>query len=352
MHTPDLIIEKNKGVAHIIINRPSALNAINLEMVRDMHTYLKEWATDDAIHVVVVSGAGEKAFCAGGDIRTLYKSMKEGGQDHLNFFKEEFALNEYIYTYPKPYIALLDGYVMGGGMGISQGASYRIATERTKLSMPETAIGYFPDVGGSYFLSRCPDSIGIYLGLTGKSIQGQDAVFSRLADWVMDSSQLSSFLQALETLENSSPLPGQIDKLLESLGAANHAVAASFTAISKQIAQCFSLEAIPAIEKALQKLDQEAPAEWISEALKKISKNSPLAMAATLRMIQAGKSLSLSQCFVMELTLAEHWMKIGDFIEGIRALIIDKDNSPQWRYTTADLSVEQLHALLPELYPH
>jgi enoyl-CoA hydratase/carnithine racemase len=352
MHTEDLFIEKKNGVGHIILNRPKALNAINLDMVRGIHACLKEWAIDETVKVVVVSGAGEKAFCAGGDIRTLYESLVEGRQDHLTFFREEFALNEYIYTYPKPYMALLDGYVMGGGMGISQGASYRIATERTKLAMPETAIGYFPDVGGSYFLSRCPDSIGIYLGLTGQSIKGQDAVYSDLSDWMMDSSQINPLMAALEKLDSTLALPKQIDAILKDLGATDHAPSSHFVVTAKQINQCFSLETVTAIEDALVQLQLQAPAEWIGEALEKMSKNSPLAMAGTLRMIQAGKSLNLSQCFAMELKLAEHWMKMGDFVEGIRALIIDKDNSPQWRFGKADLSVKQLNTLLPELYPH
>ena len=352
MQTDDLIIEKKNGVGHIILNRPKALNAITLGMVRGMHSCLKEWATDESVNVVVVSGAGEKAFCAGGDIRTLYESIVAGGKDHITFFQEEFALNEYIYTYPKPYIAMLDGYVMGGGMGISQGASYRIATERTKLSMPETAIGYFPDVGGSYFLSRCPESIGIYLGLTGKSIQAQDAVYSNLADWVMDSGRQSQFITALENLNSQAPLSDQINAILINLGASNQAVDASFLTIGKQINQCFSLDAVTEIENALKSLEGQTHSEWAKEALKKMSTNSPLAMAATLRMIQAGKTLNLSQCFAMELTLAEHWMQIGDFVEGIRALIIDKDNSPKWRYEKSDLSSKQLNTLLPELYPH
>lgn len=352
MQTEDLIIEQKNGVGHIILNRPKALNSINLNMVRAMHACLKSWAGDDSVNVVVVSGAGDRAFCAGGDIRSLYESMKEGRDDHLTFFEEEFALNEYIYTYPKPYIAFLDGYVMGGGMGISQGATYRIATERTKLSMPETAIGYFPDVGGSYFLSRCPDSIGIYLGLIGKSIQAQDAVYSHLADWVMNSDCFPQLLKQLEGLSSAKPLSIQIDTILKGLGALDHAVDANFSYIGKLINQCFSLDTVEAIEIALNELGQKEPAEWITEALNKMSTNSPIAMAGTLRMIQAGASLDLSQCFAMELVLAKHWMVVGDFIEGIRALIIDKDNNPQWRYSKIELSLKELNRLLPELYPH
>jgi enoyl-CoA hydratase/carnithine racemase len=352
MQIEDLIIEQKNGVGHIILNRPKALNSINLNMVRAMHACLKKWASDKSVNVVVVSGAGDRAFCAGGDIRSLYESMKESGSDHLTFFEEEFALNEYIYTYPKPYIAFIDGYVMGGGMGISQGASYRIATERTKLSMPETAIGYFPDVGGSYFLSRCPDSIGIYLGLTGKSIQAQDAVYSQLADWVMNSENFPKLLEGLEGLDTTQPLAPQIDGILKGLGASNYPTDANFSQIGKQINQCFSLDTVEAIELALQELEQEAPAEWIAEALNKMSTNSPIAMAGTLRMIQTGKSLDLSQCFAMELVLAKHWMAVGDFIEGIRALIIDKDNAPKWRYKKSELSPKELNSLLPELYPH
>ena len=193
----DVLIEKRNGLGLITLNRPHALNAINLEMVKTMFTTLKTWEHDDEVKVVLVKGAGEKAFCAGGDIRTVYESLKEGRSDHLTFFAEEFELNQYIYQYPKPYIALMTGYVMGGGMGISQGASFRIVTAKSKISMPEVGIGYFPDVGGSYFLSRCPSAIGLYLGITGVIASGEDAVYANLADWVIEDEKITEFVLGL-----------------------------------------------------------------------------------------------------------------------------------------------------------
>jgi hypothetical protein len=168
----------------------------------------------------------------------------------------------------------------------------------------------------------------------------------------MESKQLPAFILALEQLNIATPLQNQINELLKQFGAENQASTASFIAIGPQIHQCFSLNTIDEIESALVQLELQTPSEWIADALKRMSKNSPLAMAGTLRMIQFGKSLNLSQCFAMELALASHWMKIGDFVEGIRALIIDKDNAPKWRFDRAQLSPAQLNALLPELYPH
>jgi hypothetical protein len=168
----------------------------------------------------------------------------------------------------------------------------------------------------------------------------------------MNSENFPKLLVGLEGLNAAQPLAPQIDGILKGLGASNHATDANFSKIGKQIKQCFSLDTVEAIELALQELEQKAPAEWIAEALNKMSTNSPIAMAGTLRKIQAGKSLDLSQCFAMELVLAKHWMIVGDFIEGIRALIIDKDNAPKWRYKKAELSPKELNGLLPELYPY
>jgi enoyl-CoA hydratase/carnithine racemase len=346
----ELILKKNHGVGSITLNRPSVLNAISFSMVQKMHRCLIEWASDDDVNVVIVRGVGEKAFCAGGDIRSLYESVVNGDDVYRTFFAEEFALNEYIYSYPKPYIAFMDGIVMGGGMGISQGAQYRIVTERTRLAMPETAIGYFPDVGGSYFLSRCPGMMGSYLGLTGKSIQGEDAVFCQLADWLISSHQIDHFVKDLETIQKDRPLQQQIDALLQKNSASNQVPQASLATIYDSINHTWSSRNLNTIIQSLTQLETTTPAKWSAEALSKIQKNSPIAMAATLRMIELGQSLPLSDCFANELKLVNQWMDKADFVEGIRALIIDKDNQPKWRYTLNEMTDEKLMSLFPFLF--
>jgi enoyl-CoA hydratase/carnithine racemase len=177
----DLAAEVRAGVATVTLNRPSALNAVTLDMVRGLAQWLDGWEDDDEVHTIVLRGAGEKAFCAGGDLRALYDFVK-GGNDALDFFVDEYALDYRIHTYPKPIVAVIDGIVMGGGMGLAQGASLRIAGDRTKLAMPETAIGLFPDVGGSFFLSRTPGKLGTYLGLVGPTLRAADAIYCGLAD--------------------------------------------------------------------------------------------------------------------------------------------------------------------------
>jgi enoyl-CoA hydratase/carnithine racemase len=346
----ELIFDIQHGVACITLNRPSVLNAISFSMVQKMHQCLLEWAIDDAVKVVVVRGAGDKAFCAGGDIRSLHDSVVNGDDVYRAFFAQEYALNEYIYSYPKPYIAFMDGIVMGGGMGISQGAKYRVVTERTRLAMPETGIGFIPDVGGSYFLSRCPGMMGSYLGLTGKSIQGEDAIFCDLADWMMSSQNINQLVLDLEAIHADAPIHQQIEALLRQQGATNQVPNASLKTIEATIQKVFASQNLQLIIQSLTQLESASPAKWSAEALTKLHKNSPVAMAVTLRMIEIGKSSSLSACFVNELTLVNQWMDRADFVEGIRALIIDKDHQPHWRYTLNEVTDEKLMTLFPFLY--
>lgn len=347
----EIIFDIQQGVACITLNRPSVLNAISHSMVNKMHHCLLEWAHDDAVKVVIVRGAGEKAFCAGGDIRSLHDSVVNGNDEYRTFFREEYVLNEYIYSYPKPYVAFMDGIVMGGGMGISQGATYRVVTERTRLAMPETGIGFFPDVGGSYFLSRCPGMMGSYLGVTGKSIQGEDAVFCDLADWIMPSQHINQLVMDFRAMRDEVPIALQIEKLLKQHGATNQVPNAPLKAIEASIRRTFASQNLHQIIQSLTQLESTSSAKWSSEVLAKMDKNSPVAMAVTLRMIEIGRSSSLSACFSNELTLVNQWMDRADFVEGIRALIIDKDQQPHWRYTLDEVIDEQLMTLFPFLYP-
>lgn len=187
-------------VGHLTLNRPAGLNAVTLEMVRLLHQQLSAWAADPQIHAVVLRANGEKAFCAGGDIRSLYDSFQRGDTEHETFFEEEYALDQYIHAYPKPLLALMDGFVLGGGMGLVQGASLRVVTERVRMGMPEVGIGYFPDVGGSYFLSRLPGELGTYMGVTGLQIRAADALHVGLADWCVSHDQIAELDRCLDRM--------------------------------------------------------------------------------------------------------------------------------------------------------
>ena len=185
----EVLAEVRNHIGHLTLNRPAGLNAITLDMVRNLQRQLDAWAQDPQVHAVVLRGAGEKAFCAGGDIRSLYDSFKSGDTLHEDFFVEEYALDLAIHHYRKPVLALMDGFVLGGGMGLVQGADLRVVTEKSRLAMPEVGIGYFPDVGGSYFLPRIPGELGIYLGVSGVQIRAADALYCGLADWYLESEQ-------------------------------------------------------------------------------------------------------------------------------------------------------------------
>jgi hypothetical protein len=344
----DVLIEKRNGLGLITLNRPQALNAINLEMVRTMFATLKNWEQDDEVKLVLVKGTGEKAFCAGGDIRTVYEGLKAGSNDHLSFFAEEFELNQYIYRYAKPYIALMTGYVMGGGMGISQGASFRIVTPKSKISMPEVGIGYFPDVGGSYFLSRCPSVVGLYLGITGVIASGEDAVYANLADWVLEDEKIAEFILGLEKLFQASSKDSSFELLtnyLKQLGARENSFNSNLEKTEVMIQKHFAPQSIQEILDSLASEKDTAFIEWVGKTVSKMQKQSPLSMVSTQRLLQLGRNKSLVECFVMEYALLEQWMVHGDFMEGVRALLIDKDNLPKWRYRLEQVTTETIDQL-------
>lgn len=346
----DLIVEKINHFGLITLNRPAALNSLNLDMVRCMHKTLELWEHDDTIFAVVIKGAGEKAFCAGGDILCLHESISNGFNQHMKFFKEEFLLDEYIYQFPKPYIAIMDGYVIGGGMGIVQGADFRIVTERSNLAMPETSIGYFPDVGASYFLSRCPGFIGSYLGVTGITIKAEDALYAKLADWYLPSNQLNIFLQGLGLLTSDTFDEKTISQLLTQLGGRKKAISPSLSKQRYLIDSIFSLPTVQDIAHSLKMTKNADRKKWAEDTLNIMSKRSPLSLVGALRTIHLGRGLSLQECFAMEIALVERWIDVGDLLEGIRALIIHKDNSPQWKYRIDELTSTRLQALLPSIF--
>ena len=329
----EVLAEVRNHIGHLTLNRPAGLNAITLDMVRSLTTQLQTWADDPQVYAVVLRGAGDKAFCAGGDIRSLYDSFKQGDSLHQDFFVEEYALDLAIHHYRKPVLALMDGFVLGGGMGLVQGADLRVVTERSRLAMPEVAIGYFPDVGGSYFLSRIPGELGVYLGVTGVQIRAADALYCGLADWCIDSAKLAELDQKLDRLQwKDSPLK-DLQGVLAKL-AVQQLPDAPLAALRPAIDHFFALPDVPSMVEQLQQVTVADSHEWALTTATLMQTRSPLAMAVTLQMLRRGRRLSLEQCFALELHLDRQWFERGDLIEGVRALIIDKDKTPHWNPAT------------------
>lgn len=322
-------------VGLITLNRPRALNALSLEMVRSLTRTLLDWKSNAQILAVAVRGMSKDApfgaFCAGGDIRFFHQAALAGDPRLEDFFTEEYALNHLIHTYPKPYIAFMDGIVMGGGMGISQGASLRVVTQRTRMAMPETGIGLFPDVGGGFFLSRCPGRVGEWLALTGQAIEAGDAVAFGLADGCMDAGRLNALWADLQ----STPF--------ETGNAVEHMVTTKFTTTQaahksarNQIDAVFSLGDVPSMVKALE-LDASEFAQRTAAVLRQ---RSPLMLHVVLEQIRRARRMSLADDLRMERDMVRHCFHprhLGssgagsETVEGIRALAVDKDHTPRWQ---------------------
>ncbi|RRV05610.1 enoyl-CoA hydratase/isomerase family protein [Pseudomonas sp. v388] len=332
-----VLAEVRNHIGHLTLNRPAGLNALDLEMIRALTRQLSRWAEDDAVYAVVLRGAGDKAFCAGGDIRALYRSWRQPGHApgdeplHHTFFAEEYALDLMLHHYRKPVLALMDGLVLGGGMGLVQSADLRVVTERSRLGMPEVAIGYFPDVGASHFLSRLPGELGIYLALSGAQIGAADALYCGLADWAMDSALLGRLDHMLDHLKwKSTPLKdlqGAMARL-----ARQNLPSPPLAQLRPAIDHFFALPDIASIIEQLEQVNVADTHSWALDTTKRMRGHSPLAMAVTLEMLRRGRHLALPACFDMELHLDRQWFEQGDFLEGVRALIIDKDKKPHWKH--------------------
>jgi len=326
----EVLSEIRNHVALVTLNRPDALNALSLGMILRLRTLFGEFSADPEVFVVLIKGAGEKAFCAGGDVRALYKSFKGAGSLHNEFFAAEYPLDYLLYSYPKPYAALLDGITLGGGMGISQGSSLRIVGERTLMGMPEVAIGFFPDVGGSYFLSRLPGMLGRYLALTGLKIRAADALYSHLADLYLPPAAIASIVNDLSTLHWGSDRFADLQRFLQARAVTPES-APALPALRECIDLHFSKASVAAILSSLESETRGAYAAWAGETAQLMRSRSPTLLSVTLRQLQRGASMSLADCFRMELGMAAYAFEQGDFLEGVRAVLIDKDNQPRWR---------------------
>jgi enoyl-CoA hydratase/carnithine racemase len=346
-----ILADVRNRIGHLTLNRPSGLNTLTLPMVRLLQQHLQAWEQDDQVLAVVLRGNGEKAFCAGGDIRMLYDSHTSGSKQHEVFLAEEYALDQYLHAYPKPVLALLDGFVLGGGMGLAQAATLRVVSERVKMGMPEVSIGFFPDVGGSYFLPRLPGQLGFYLGLTGLHVGAADALFAGLADHCLSSERLTEFDQTLDNLSWSAPALESLQQVLDSM-TCSELPAGKLNVLRQAIDDHFALPDLAAIRSALMSENHPELQAWAQDTVKVLDSRSPLAMAVTLELLQRGQHLTLADCFAQELHLDYQWFEHGDLIEGIRALIIDKDKTPHWNPATlAELDPQRVLAFFNGFHP-
>jgi enoyl-CoA hydratase len=318
MQSEETVIVRREGrVGRLVLNRPQALNAIDLPMIRACTRALQDWRDQPHVHAVVIEGAGDRAFCAGGDIRAL-RQYELDGEHHRaeEFFREEYELNLMIATYPKPYVALIDGICMGGGIGVSVHAPYRVATERAAFAMPETAIGFFPDIGATFFLPRLPGQLGTYLGLTGTRMQGADAIHAGLATHFIRREDLPALSQALA--EDGPAVLGSSVAAVPAFSLAAHRTA---------IDDCFGADSIAGIVRRLDAIGDE----WATKTVATLRAVSPSALCWTLAALRRGADLTLPQCQAAELALTRTAMRHPDFAEGVRAMVVDKDRKPRWQ---------------------
>jgi enoyl-CoA hydratase len=321
---PDLIARREGSAGIIRLNRPKAINAVTLEMFRDIEKALDQFEADPATAVIVLEGAGERGLCAGGDIRALYESSKVQGDLGKVLWREEYILNARIAKFPKPYVAFMDGIVMGGGVGLSAHGRHRVVTERTKLAMPEVGLGFFPDVGGTWLLSHSPGEIGTYFGLTGQTMNGPDAIHAGFADAVVPSSKLLALREVLTKIR-----PGTLSSEVETLidGFATGETAGPVAAMQTRIDGWFAHDRMEDIVATLER----DGSELAQATLKTLSEKSPRGMVVTLQLLRLARaSSSLEECLVREYRAALEVFRSDDFREGVRAAVIDKDRNPKW----------------------
>ncbi|KAF3483415.1 3-hydroxyisobutyryl-Coenzyme A hydrolase [Arthroderma uncinatum] len=358
----DVLFSSLHGVRLIELNRPKKLNSLNGSMVRKILPRLQEWQNSHLANVVMIAGAGTKAFCAGGDVAELAQQNTQGvsGQKKSReFFGQEYQLDHYIATYRKPFVAILDGITMGGGVGLSVHAPFRIATERTMFAMPETTIGFFPDVGGSFFLPRLDGEIGTYLALTSERLSGVQAFYAGIATHYLPSSALGSLTSRLSELvfRDMAPLKRRLDLIeqtiseytitLPTLKEEPMLLAGS---LRESIDRCFAPSTVEEIVSALQ--EETVNPEWAAKTLKTISQRSPIALKVTLRQLRLGKNWTISEAFQREDQIAGHFMAHPDFVEGVSARLVNKPpTKPVWKHgSLAEVTDEDVDAFfrIPE----
>jgi enoyl-CoA hydratase len=349
--TEDISFLEDGGLATITLDRPKALNALTHDMVRALAPKLDGWEEDDGIKAILIKGSGEKAFCAGGDVRAVWYSMMKAvdgggyayqGPSELSrsFFMDEYRLNHDIHALSKPYIALIDGVTMGGGVGLSIHGSHRVATERLMFAMPESAIGLFPDVGGGWFLPRLPGETGMYLALTGARLGAPGALALGVATHMVPSGRIEEFEAALtselaETTNGRAAVNDVLEKHAETPDADNDPVIVERAVIDR----CFAQKSVEAIFDALEREAKDG-STFAEETRDALLKKSPTSLKISFAQLRRGREMSsLAQVLEMEYRMTRRCMAGGDFFEGIRAVLVDKDHAPKWAPATlADVS--------------
>ncbi|XP_073329813.1 3-hydroxyisobutyryl-CoA hydrolase, mitochondrial [Pagrus major] len=344
---PEVLLEKVGNAGVITINRPKVLNALNLTMIRQIYPQLKKWENDKETDVVIIKGAGGKAFCAGGDIRAVTDAGKVGDSLAEDFFREEYVLNNAIGSCRKPYIALIDGITMGGGVGLSVHGRFRVATEKTLFAMPETAIGLFPDVGGGYFLPRLRGKLGLFLALTGFRLRGRDVQRAGVATHFVESKKIPDLEKELVDLK--SPSAEDVSKVLDSFQNQSSLDSEKPFVLEKHISDIDRLFSSSSVEGIVQNLKADG-SEFANKQAETLSKMSPTSLKITYKQLKEGATLSLADVLVMEYRLSQACMRGCDFYEGVRAVLVDKDQSPKWSPSTlegvSDQMVEQCFSSL------
>lgn len=317
----ELQIERRGALGVVTLNRPQALNALSLEMIRELSAALRRWETDSLVTAIFIKGGGGRAFCAGGDAKAFYKAGMDyrrgnvGAKVPAVYFAEEYSLNKQIFHYSKPLVSFMNGITMGGGYGVAGNCRIRVATENTIFAMPETRIGFFPDVGSAYHLLRAPHYIGWYLALTGNSIGAADVLAARLAEYFVPLKQEETFIKKLALGEDPATV-------LQSL----HREPVGDTLPAKQIEKIFKHEQLPKILKALER----DGSDWALTVLAELQKRSPLSIMVTAEHLRRSKKRSFDRIIETDFILAQRFIQGFDMYEGIRAALIDKDQSPRW----------------------
>lgn len=331
----DILIEKRGRAGRVTLNRPKALNALTYPMLQALDAALIDWAADDTVDIVVIDAAGEKAFCAGGDIADLYEKGRAGDFGYgRQFWQDEYRMNLRIGRYPKPVVSLMQGFTMGGGVGVSCHASHRIVGESAQIAMPEVGIGLVPDVGGSLLLARAPGRLGAYLALTAARMGAGDAIYAGFADHYVPQQDWPAVIAALEDSGTPDVIP------------LHSAPAAQFEAVQNQIDTLFAAPDLPGLVAALTADDSE----FASKTLDKLRRNSPLGMACALHLLASyGPQDDLAEALRREFRFTTRASEHADFLEGIRAAIIDKDRTPNWRHGLTDVPQTEIDALLAPL---
>jgi len=317
--TDEVLYARDGHLGQILLNRPRVINVLTDQMVTSVLAQLQDWAVDDAVAAVSIRGAGERGLCAGGDVRVLRTAVLAGSADALQFWADEYRMNAAIGYYPKPFVAFMDGVVMGGGVGISAHGSLRLVTQRSRVAMPETAIGFSPDVGSLFLLSRAPGEVGTHLAMTGLSIGGADAVGAGLADALIDSEDIPGITARLVAGES-------LDA-----GVGNTTVIGELATQRDWIDSCYVGNDPVTILRAL----REDPAPGAQHAAEVLQTRSPLAVCVALEAIRrAGRLDTLAQVLDQDLMLGRAFAGSAEFVEGVRALLVDRDNTPRWRHSS------------------